>query len=100
MENFNFLDLAFAFGIFVSILSLATAIFSQKLIDEILPAEDLTKLFVGLGLLGVLLLAKSGLSYIRQLFLVRQSRDFNNRFINDFYNYLVKLLVSVFFNRN
>lgn len=93
------MSLALVLGIFVSILSLATAIFTQKLIDEILPAEDTLKLFVGLGLLGVLLLAKSGLSYIRQLFLIRQSRDFNNRIINTFYSSLLKLPVPFFFNR-
>jgi ATP-binding cassette subfamily B protein len=98
-EDITILGLALALGIFVSILSLATAIFSQKLIDEILPAEDTTKLLVGLGLLGVLLVAKNGFFYIRQLFLVRQSRDFNNRIINSFYSSLLKLPVPFFFNR-
>src|SRR5699024_7343510 len=52
MEDINILSLALAIGIFVSILSLATAIFSQKLIDEILPAEDLTKLLWDWGYLA------------------------------------------------
>jgi ATP-binding cassette subfamily B protein len=98
-EDLNILGLALALGIFVSVLSLATAIFSQKLIDEILPNENTIKLFVGLGLLGFLLLAKSGLAYIRQLFLVRQTRDFNNRIINLFYGSLLRLPVPFFFNR-
>jgi len=98
-EDLNILGLALALGIFVSVLSLATAIFSQKLIDEILPVKDMLRLFVGLGLLGFLLLARSGLSYIRQLFLIRQSRDFNNRIINTFYSSLLKLPVLFFFNR-
>src|SRR5699024_8628176 len=55
-EDVNILIMALALGIFISILSLSTAIFSQKLIDEILPAKDTLKLFVGLGLLGFLLL--------------------------------------------
>ncbi|PAU92977.1 peptidase C39 [Aliifodinibius salipaludis] len=98
-EDLNILSLALVLGIFVSVLSLATAIFSQKLIDEILPGEDTLKLFVGLGLLAFLLFAKSGLSYVRQLFLIRQSRDFNNRIINTFYSSLLKLPVPFFFNR-
>ncbi len=98
-EDITILSLALALGIFIAVLSLSTAIFSQKLIDEILPSEDTLKLFVGLGLLGFLLLAQSGLSYIRQLFLIRQSRDFNNRIINSFYNTLLKLPVPFFFNR-
>ncbi|MDR8393097.1 peptidase domain-containing ABC transporter [Aliifodinibius sp. S!AR15-10] len=98
-DDLNILGLALALGVFVSVLSLATAIFSQKLIDEILPAKDTLKLFVGLGLLGFLLVAKSGLSYIRQLFLIRQTRDFNNRIINTFYSSLLKLPIPFFFNR-
>ena len=98
-EDINILLLALALGIFVSVLSLATAIFSQKLIDEILPAGDTLKLFVGLGLLAFLLFARSGLSWIRQLFLIRQSRDFNNRIINTFYSSLLRLPVPFFFNR-
>lgn len=98
-EDLNIMGLALALGIFVSVLSLATAIFSQKLIDDILPAKDTLKLFVGLGLLGFLLLARSGLSYIRQLFLIKQSRDFNNRIINTFYSSLLTLPVPFFFNR-
>ncbi len=98
-KDLNILSLALVIGVFVSVLSLATAIFSQKLIDEILPAEDTVKLFVGLGLLAFLLFAKSVLSYIRQLFLIRQSRDFNNRIINFFYSSLLRLPVPFFFNR-
>ncbi len=98
-EDMKILCLALAIGVFISILSLATAVFLQKLIDSILPRGNTTKLFVGLGLLGFLLLAKTGLSYVRQLFLIRQSRDFNNRIINDFYSSLLKLPVPFFFSR-
>lgn len=98
-EDLHILSLALALGIFITVLSLSTAIFSQTLIDDILPQRDLLKLFLGVGLLTVLLLAKSGLSYIRQLFLIRQSRDFNNRVINRFYDSLLTLPVPFFFNR-
>jgi len=98
-RDLNLLGLALVLGVFVSVLSLATAIFSQKLIDDILPAKDTFKLEIGLGLLVFLLLAKSGLSYVQQLFLIRQSKDFNKRIINLFYSSLLRLPVPFFFNR-
>ncbi|MTI89025.1 MAG: peptidase domain-containing ABC transporter [Balneolaceae bacterium] len=98
-EDMSILGLALALGIFITVLSLSTAIFSQQLIDDIIPQRDLVKLFLGVGLLTILLFARSGLSYIRQLFLIRQSRDFNNRIINYFYDALLNLPVPFFFNR-
>lgn len=98
-EDITILSLALVLGIFIAVLSLSTAIFSQKLIDDILPSGDTVKLFVGIGLLTFLLVAQNGLGYIRQIFLIRQSRDFNNRIINSFYNTLLKLPVPFFFNR-
>lgn len=99
VEDLNILGLALALGVFITGLSLSTAIFSQQLIDNILPERDLLKLFIGVGLLTILIVARSGLSYIRQLFLIRQSRDFNNRVINNFYDSLLKLPVPFFLNR-
>lgn len=76
LEDLEILILALALGIFITVLSLSTAIFSQQLIDIILPNRDITKLFLGTIFLSFLLLGRSGLTYIRQLFLIRQSRDF------------------------
>ncbi|SMO69199.1 peptidase domain-containing ABC transporter [Gracilimonas mengyeensis] len=98
-EDVQILGLALALGIFITALSLSTAIFSQTLIDDILPDRDVTRLFIGVAFLGFLLLAQSGLIYIRRLFLIRQSRDFNNRVINNFYDALLQLPVPFFFNR-
>lgn len=90
-KDLNILGLALAIGIIISILNLSTAIFSQKLIDDILPHGNILKLVVGLSLLGFLLLVKNGLIYIRRLFLIGQSRDFNNRIIQYFYGKIVRL---------
>lgn len=97
-DDLNILWLATALGLIISVLSLSTAIFSQKLIDEILPSEDRVRLFVGLALLTFLLLAQSGLTYVRRRFLVRQTRDFNNRIIGRFYGSLLRLPQPFFFN--
>lgn len=98
-EDVEILGLALALGIFITVLSLSTAIFSQKLIDVILPNRDFGKLILGSGFLIILLAGRSGLSYIRQLFLIRQSKDFNNRIIQKFYGLLLKLPVPFFQNR-
>ncbi len=98
-EDITILSLALALGVFIAILSLSIAVFSQHLIDEILPLRDTFKLYMGAGLLIILLIGQSGLGYIRQLFILRQSRDFNNRIIDDFYQTLLRLPIPFFQNR-
>lgn len=98
-EDRNILVLAFVLGIFVSGLNLSTAIFSQTLIDNILPSKNQTKLIVGLLLLIILLIVRNGLAYIRQLFLARQAKTFNNRVIGRFYSALLRLPHAFFQSR-
>lgn len=78
-------------GVFIAVLSMAMAVFSQKLIDDILPSYNVGKLIVGVVLLGILLMARVGLDAIRQLLLIRQTRDFNNRITDRFYSALLSL---------
>lgn len=98
-DDLNILFVAAALGLLISILGLSTAIFSQRLIDDILPSGSATRLVIALSLLGILLLGKNALSYLRGRFLVRQTRDFNNRIIGYFYNSLLRLPQPFFFNR-
>jgi len=98
-DDLNILGLALALGLAISLLSLSTAIFSQKLIDVILPEKQTDLLILGLVLLSILLIGKNGLSYIRQRFLVEQRRDFNKRVIQHFIKSLVRLPQSFFFTR-
>src|SRR5690625_5463912 len=72
-EDMPILTVAATIGLFIAILGLSTAIFTQKLIAEFLPDEDSLKLFTGLVLLTILLLARYGLFWIRQIFLIRSS---------------------------
>jgi ABC-type protease/lipase transport system fused ATPase/permease subunit len=64
-------------GVFVAGLGLAMSLFSQKLIDDILPSNNIKKLVSGIGLLTVLLLARVGIASLREFFLLQQSKDFN-----------------------
>ncbi len=98
-EDFNVLLISLFLGIAISILGISTAIFSQKLIDDILPKENTQKLLLSLVLVTLLLLARSGLAYLRGLFMIRQGMDFNNRIIQRFYNNLLQLPKSFFDTR-
>ncbi len=78
-------------GIAISLLGICTAVFSQKLVDEILPNQDVQKLFIGLALVSAILLVRSCFAYLRGYFMIQQSKDFNNRIIRDFYHNLLHL---------
>ena len=86
-------------GIVLAVLSLTTALFSQKLVDVILPAKDQFRLISGCLLLFFLLLARSFLNYLRQLLMLRQSQSFNTRLIDYFYSALLNLPKSFFDSR-
>lgn len=98
-EDLPILGIALTLGLVASIMSLALALFSQKLIDQIIPKEDAFRLFLGTGLLLVLLLARASLGYIRQVLLLRQSRDMNLRLTGSFYQALLHLPKAFFDNR-
>ena len=98
-EDVPLLSVALAMGMILAILGLATAIFSQQLLDTILPDQDRSRLFLGAGLLLLLLLARAGIQYLRSLLLLRQSFDFNLRIIDFFYGRLLELPKSFFDNR-
>jgi ATP-binding cassette subfamily B protein len=98
-EDMPILGISGLMGMVIVVLSLSTAYFSQKLIDDFLPNNKTSKLLLGLGLLFFILLAKSGLGYIRTLLLLRQSKDFNSRVANSFYENLMYLPKSFFDNR-
>ena len=98
-EDLPLLSIALIIGVIITILAMTTAIFSQRLIDDILPAKDGQRLVLGLALLVILLLARSGMSYIRSLFLIRQSKELNIRMIKGFYNALLYLPKSFFDSR-
>lgn len=98
-EDLPLLFIALVIGVIITVLAMTTAIFSQRLIDDILPAKDVQRLLLGLALLIILLLARSGMGYIRSLFLIRQSKELNIRMIKGFYNALLYLPKSFFDSR-
>lgn len=90
-EDVKMLVISSLLGVVIAVLGLAMAVFSQKLIDDILPAKNVSKLVTGIALLAILLLARVGVSVLREYFLLRQSRDFNNRINYQFFSNLLSL---------
>lgn len=78
-------------GVFVAGLGMAMSIFSQKLIDDILPAQNSKKLIAGIILLAVLLFGRVAFMVLRNFFLLKQSQNFNNRINANFYSSLLHL---------
>jgi len=95
-EDTNILLSSLFLGVIISIFTLSTAVFTQKLIDVILPSKDIQKLTIALVLFLFVLLTKNGLTFVRSKFLITQSRDFNNRMISSFIQSLVALPKSFF----
>jgi len=90
-EDYKLLWISVLLGVFVAGLGMAMSLFSQKLIDDILPSHNIKKLVSGIGLLTILLLARVGISVLREFFLLQQSKDFNNRINNHFFSSLLHL---------
>lgn len=98
-EDYPILGISIFLGILIAILGLATAIFSQKLIDDILPKSKIQSLIIGLVCLLLLLLVKTVLNFVRQHFLLQQTKDFNTRIASSFYDDLLRLPKSFFDHR-
>ena len=90
-EDIPLMSIAVAIGVGIAVLGIVMSLFSQRLIDDILPKKDFVKLNLGIALVFLLLFAKEGLSALRQYFLFKQSKDFNTRIIGSFYSQLLQL---------
>ncbi len=95
-EDSSILIVSFALGIIIAALGLATAIFSQKLIDDLIPSRDHEKLILGILLFFLLLVFRCGLEYLRNSFLIRQTKNFNNRLVDIFFSKFLFLPKSFF----
>ena len=95
-EDYPILTVSFILGLIIAILGLSTAIFSQKLIDDLLPSKNLEKIILGIALFFVLLVSRSGLDYLRSVFMIRQTRNMNNRLVDSFFSKILYLPKSFF----
>jgi ABC-type bacteriocin/lantibiotic exporter with double-glycine peptidase domain len=98
-EDKHLMYVAVVLGIFAAVLNISTAIFSQRLIDHIIPQKDGGRLIVGLLFLALLLVMRSGFNFIRQYLLLKQGYQFNTRLNGRFYKSILYLTKSFFDNR-
>lgn len=98
-DDFGILGSSAAIGVVIAILSMVMAVFSQKLVDDVLPSGNKTKLIAGLILVLFLLLAKVFINALRSKLLITQSKDFNNRIIRFFFNKILHLPKNFFDTR-
>ncbi len=86
-------------GLLISVLGIGLTVFTQQMIDEILPAENRYRLFTTLIFISLLLIVKVVLTYIHGHFSNIQNHDFNNRLIRGFYGILLFLPKKFFISR-
>jgi ATP-binding cassette subfamily B protein len=86
-------------GILISGLGLVMAVYTQKLIDKILPSRDIKVLIITSALVLLLLSSRIILTAIRQFFLLLQGKTFNTRIVDDFYRSLLFLPKTFFDTR-
>lgn len=90
-DDYPLLGISMFLGLMTAVMGLATAIFTQKLIDELLPAGAQKYIYLGIGLLLTVLLFRAGLLYIRQHFVLLQSKQYNERITGSFFDRLLYL---------
>jgi len=86
-------------GLIITVLGLSLAVFSQKLVDEILPYKQIEKLTWGIAILTLLVLSNILLSFVRGSLLLKQGRDFNERIVAKFYGTIMYLPLFFFDSR-
>lgn len=95
-EDTPILSVAIVIGVVMAVMSLSTAIFSQKLIDEFLPNNDTEKIVIGLSALAILLCARAFLGYVQGIFMAKQGMGLNIRIVKSFIDKIIKLPISYF----
>lgn len=90
-EDYNLLIFSLLFGILLSVLNLTMSVFSQKLVDVILPSRNYELLTISLFLLFVVTCANIFISSTRSRMILLQSKLFNNRAVHFFFEKLLHL---------
>ncbi len=95
-DDVQLLAIAAFIGLITAGLGLTLSIFAQKLIDNFLPDNNIKKLVTGVIFLLILLAFRQVLDYLRMVLLWRQSRDFGNRIIRNFFTKILFLPKNFF----
>jgi ATP-binding cassette subfamily B protein len=84
-------------GVVIALLNMTTLVFTEKLIDVVLPSRSLALLFKTLSIWFALLLITIALNYMRSMVLIQQAYNFNVRIFRFFFKRLLKM-PKVFFD--
>ncbi|CAA7387124.1 peptidase domain-containing ABC transporter [Chryseobacterium fistulae] len=86
-------------GVIFSLLGMSMSIFSQKLIDDILPKKKISLLILSISFLGFLLFARVIIQTLREFYIIKQAKAFNERINGKFYSSLLRLPKMFFDSR-
>lgn len=89
--DIELLAASFFVGILVSGLGIVMAVFTQKLLDGILPSGNNRMLIVSIVLVFLLLAVRVVLTAVRQTMLLSQGKGYNIRVVDGFYRSLLSL---------
>ncbi|MBL86189.1 MAG: hypothetical protein CMO82_05980 [Winogradskyella sp.] len=78
-------------GVIIALLNMTTLVFTEKLIDVVLPSRSLELLFKTVTIWFVLLLTTTLLGYVRSVVLIQQANNFNVRVFRYFFKRLLKM---------
>lgn len=92
----SFLLATFLLSIITSLIGFSTAIFSQKLIDVVLPSKKVEMLFYYIMLYLIIVLVGNILSYSRDILILRQTKEFNSRLVALFLEKVFSLPIYFF----
>lgn len=95
-EDTSFYISAIFLGIIIALLNMATLVFTEKLLDVVLPSRNLSLLFKTLSIWFFILIFAIGLNYIRSIILIKQAYRFNIRVFRFFFKRLLKMPKSFF----
>lgn len=90
-EDWESIYTVIVLGALTTFLGMAMSIFSQKLIDDILPQKKVNVLFLSIGFLSFLLFARVILQSLRDFYIIKQNKAFNQRINKSFFNSLLSL---------
>jgi ATP-binding cassette subfamily B protein len=98
-EHRNNLYLLIVIGLFNALLAFTTSVFTEKLVDDLLPSNNIEKLILGIALLGILSLFSIVFSYLRYLSLIDFGKKFNTDLMSIFFSKLLYLPKRFFDSR-
>ncbi len=96
-EDYEAIYLILFLGLLLTLSGMSMSIFSEKLIDDILPEKKTLLLAVSISFLGFLLFAKVIIQALRDWYIIRQAKAFNERINRTFYESLLHL-PKIFFD--